>query len=804
MDDKKSYRFMCWNARSVFNKRVELIDFIIKNNIDFAAISETHLTNKVKFNIKGYHIYRFDRNRYGGGVALIIKDKINHYQIIIPSLVSAEAIAVKITGVDSFVFVSAYIPHKLVDSDLSTLMKLDNKVCVAGDFNSRHIAWNCFGNNLNGKLLLDYTLKHNLILHVPEEPTFVPSNALVKPSVIDMFIAKNMNNFTKPNVLVDLSSDHLPVVISTTCNIESLPTTYVYNYKKSDWSEFQKYLNKNIPANPSISSREDIDRLLKQLNNHILSAVEISTPKSVLKPQHYKIPYNIQKLIKLKNYLRKKSKLTKYKSLKVCVNKLNSIIPKLINVDKNQKWASFLGSLSPKDNSLWRVSKYFAKNNSNNAMPPLIISQNTAFSSSHKADALADNFESVHKQNINLSSVYYTNQVHKTIKQTFVNNIVKHSNCDLTSPKEVKLIIKKLKNKKAPGDDSITSLLIKKLPMKTVVFITKLFNYMFMFAYFPTDWKTAKVIALPKPGKDPTNPKSYRPISLLCTFSKIFEKLIQKRMLNHINKNSLLSDNQFGFRKERSTVTQLFRVLDSITHNFNLNKHTGMVLLDIEKAFDCVWIKGLIYILISLGFPLYLVYLINSYLKNRKFYVVINGVKSSIRSILAGVPQGSVLGPIMFILYIDKISKIVIKGVNLAAFADDTIAYKHSYRIDTIVNHLQSTTSNCLRYFNKWKIRANEAKTEAIIFTRRRPIVNSNILINNKSVEWSSSVKYLGVILDTRLTFTKHIDTQCHKAIGILVKFFPLLNKNSNLNVKNKLLLYKSVIRPVLTYAAPV
>lgn len=142
--------------------------------------------------------------------------------------------------------------------------------------------------------------------------------------------------------------------------------------------------------------------------------------------------------------------------------------------------------------------------------------------------------------------------------------------------------------------------------------------------------------------------------------------------------------------------------------------------------------------------------------------------------------------------------------MNLAAFADDTIAYKHSYRIDTIVNQLQSTVANCLKFFNKWKIRANEGKTEAIIFTKRRPVVNKNITVNNKTIEWSQSVKYLGVILDSRLTFTKHIDTQCNKAIGILVKLFPLLNRKSNLNIKNKLLLYKTIIRPVLTYAAPV
>lgn len=794
---------MCWNARSIVNKTAELVDFIYTRNIGIASICETHLSPNCSFKINGYKIYRSDRNRFGGGVALIISDNINHYQVTTPSLNSAEAVAIKIIGFDEFVFVSTYVPRKLLESDILSLCKLHKRVCIAGDINARHEAWNCFGNNQNGKILLNTVLNNNLLLVTPDEPTFLPSNSDLKPSIIDIFVTKNLYNISKPYTVVDLRSDHVPVIATIDAAFEKSTPNLVYNFKKGNWEIYQDFLNKNIPVNPTIASKKDIDDLIKKLNDCIFSAADIAIPKKAIKPHFYKIPKNIQKLIKIKNYLRKKCKATTFKSLKPCVNKLNSLIPKLINIDKNKKWTLFLGTLSPKDNSLWKVNKYFTKQK-NDSTPPLVTKQSIAFSSLQKAEALADNFESVHKQNLNLSSTYYTNQVHKVIRETFAPKIEKHNDCESISPNEVKTFIKKLKNKKAPGGDKITPLLIKNLPNSTVVFITLLFNYMLLYAYFPTEWKIANVVALPKPGKDHTDPKSYRPISLLCTFSKIFEKIIQRRLLSHIRANNLLSDMQFGFRSERSTVTQLFRVLDSITHNFNLNKHTGMVLLDIEKAFDCVWIKGLIYNLIILKFPLYLIYLLYSYLSDRKFYVVVNGVKSSVRSILAGVPQGSVLGPLMFILYIDKIVTILKNNVNLAAFADDTIAYKHSYRIDTIVNHLQITVVNCLRFFHKWKIRANESKTEAIIFTKRHPSINKNMIVNNKTIDWSDSVKYLGVLLDSRLTFTKHIDTQCNKAIGILVKLFPLLNRKSNLNIKNKLLLYKSIIRPVLTYAAPV
>ena len=221
-----------------------------------------------------------------------------------------------------------------------------------------------------------------------------------------------------------------------------------------------------------------------------------------------------------------------------------------------------------------------------------------------------------------------------------------------------------------------------------------------------------------------------------------------------------------------------------------------------EKAFDTVWHHGLIYKLINLNFPIYLIWLIFSYLKNRKMNVHYKNVISTTQTVTSGVPQGSILGPKLFLLYINDLPRN--KYVHLALFADDSAFFTSSYRIDTIVRRLEEYALRIIKYFEKWKLKNNAEKTEAIIFSKRRPILNLNVRINNIEIEWSNQVKYLGITLDKRLTFTKHLENTVNKCLGLITMLYPLINRNSELSLKNKLLLYKSCIRPIINYGCPV
>lgn len=239
----------------------------------------------------------------------------------------------------------------------------------------------------------------------------------------------------------------------------------------------------------------------------------------------------------------------------------------------------------------------------------------------------------------------------------------------------------------------------------------------------------------------------------MSSLSKIFEKVLLKRLNQHISENSIIPDTQFGFRNEHSTSHQLHRLINNIKNNRDVKKSTGLVLLDNEKAFDTVWHNGLIYKMITLEFPAYLIKLIHSYLKDRDFVLSIGSESSQIHSIPAGVPQGSVLSPVLYNVYTYDIPDF--GGCERYQFADDTaVASSSNDHVEVTIN-LNASLIQYSSYCKKWKIKVNENKTTAIFFTRfrnPRKLPNRNLVFNGFEIPWKDEVKYLGLILDKKLT----------------------------------------------------
>ncbi|KAI5742277.1 hypothetical protein M8J77_005529 [Diaphorina citri] len=291
---------------------------------------------------------------------------------------------------------------------------------------------------------------------------------------------------------------------------------------------------------------------------------------------------------------------------------------------------------------------------------------------------------------------------------------------------------------------------------------------------------------------------SYRPISLLSILGKILEKIIINRLLKTNIK--LIQDEQFGFR---TTCHQLVRILDYVTQNFARSIPVTMILLDIEKAFDCVWPDGILYKMYQLNINPIIVKTIESYLSNRTFQVSYGGRLSSKHNIAAGVPQGSILGPFLFSIFLSDLPTT--PGINTVLFADDTALYAAGTRgVGTLIqNHLDKLE----RYYRTWKIKINASKTEGITFacqeTKLKPAGKTEILFQGQPIEWKKEVKYLGCYLDSRLTWRKHIQYATGKARTAIGLLYNLICKKSTLDQNLKLLLYKVIVIPVLTYATP-
>lgn len=325
---------------------------------------------------------------------------------------------------------------------------------------------------------------------------------------------------------------------------------------------------------------------------------------------------------------------------------------------------------------------------------------------------------------------------------------------------------------------------------------------------FPSSWKSAKVIPIRKPGKDPSSPKSYRPISLLSGLSKLFEKAIHHRLLESAENLNILLEEQFGFRRGRSTVHQLTRVTNVLRRNKFVSKTSAMALLDVEKAFDNVWHDGLVYKLQRYNLPSYLVKIINNYLSARTFRVSISGASSNAHNIVAGVPQGSILGPLLFNLFTSDMPEPPEGGI-LSLFADDTSIVYNGRVIRALVAKLQRGLDALTEYLTSWKICINAAKTQVIIFPHSKspklvPPGDCKIILNGTTVEWANEAGYLGLTLDSKLIFRQQVDKTVTKCNVLLKLLYPLINRRSSLSLKNKLAVYKQIILPVIEYGMPV
>ena len=234
---------------------------------------------------------------------------------------------------------------------------------------------------------------------------------------------------------------------------------------------------------------------------------------------------------------------------------------------------------------------------------------------------------------------------------------------------EVTELIHRLNPRKVPGHDQISNKAIKELPVKRIAPISSIFNAILRLEYYPKTWKTSQITLIPEPGKPIYETSSYRPISLLPTLSKLFEKLLTNRLLPILEDLKALPDRQFGFRKEHSTIEQIYRITHNISQTLEKKKYCSAVFLDIQQAFDKVWHEVLLYKLKKILPHTYYSILL-SYLTKSQFMVKYSDAITTTFPIKAGISQGSVSGPLLFSVYTADLP--ISAEITIATFADDT------------------------------------------------------------------------------------------------------------------------------------
>lgn len=453
-----------------------------------------------------------------------------------------------------------------------------------------------------------------------------------------------------------------------------------------------------------------------------------------------------------------------------------------------------------------------------------------------KLKIIGRNFESVHRQNHTIGNPIFTHTVEQVV-QDFRNSntesitqfgvdkrsdrlTTEQTDNYFTTMENIQQIFRKINNKKSYGVDNIPNIILKHIPDTMIGQYCIIFNNALNNKYFPKKWKLAKVYPIEKKGKDSSKYDSFRPISLLPNVSKVYEVIINQALQRYCDDNAVIPNCQFGFRRHHSTVHAISKFTSDCCWHLNNKMCIGACLIDLEKAFDTVWRNGLIYKLIKKNFPPHIIHITQDMISEKRFVVTNGEITTDIQfEVDDGLQQGTVNSPILFSIFISDLLESfeynTTNSQNIIAFADDIIIYTADRTVGAIQSRLQHMYNNILTYLDRWKLKANPTKCETILIRPplrgllrevQRGWKDFHLTFGENSTEHiphKRAVRYLGVHVDQYLQLNEHILTRIdktNKAFNLLKRLF----FNKSLSPRVKVICYKALIRPILTYGAPI
>ena len=367
---------------------------------------------------------------------------------------------------------------------------------------------------------------------------------------------------------------------------------------------------------------------------------------------------------------------------------------------------------------------------------------------------------------------------------------------DQVTQTEVLRLSEQINTNKSSGINNINAQVVKDSLIALNKQFTNMINTSLSASKFPEDWKKANVVPIPK-GGDPTEVGNYRPISLLPIPGKVLEKVVHKQMEDYTEERDLIDDSQYGFRKSRSTMQAISQLLGHVNSSMNVGSSTVALFIDFKKAFDCLQYPVLLSKVKALNFSNQVIDWLGSYLSNQSQTITANGGRSTPLTVKQGVPQGSILGPLLYLVYANDIAGAITKS-KFTLYADDTVIYSSSKNINRAIANIQHDLNELTNWCKTNSIFINPNKTKYIIFSNQKITQTlSQLTVDDTNINQVSQFTYLGVTLDQHLTFKNHAQQTINK---VSAKVYQLKKMRKLLSNKAALLIYKNMILPILEY----
>ena len=695
---------------------------------------------------------------------------------------------------------------KFNDKLLQINEKYKSKYYILGDININVNPSNSTEKSASYLNMISSNGAHMLI----DKPTRISGDC---SSIIDHIITNDCSNLIYPCVFLSDLSDHFPVacfVASNSSNSKSSPRKklafYYRDIKRFDKDLFATDLCNNLELYFYIDvfeSAHDVDLKFSNFVNIVSSCINQHAPLKKASRRKSKLinkPW-ITKGILISIRRKQKLYINCYKNgsdaQKILYKIYSNKLTKIKTFAKKLYLQTEIVNSSQDMRKFWGIMKTLLPNKPLANSPDMI---NVNGSMINNPVDIAENFNKYFcgvgrtlANNINCNNSI-------SFKNYMKNRVSSSMFLRPTCATEILRIINQMNLNKSCGSDGINAKFIIFAAEVLAPVLALLFNACFDYGLFPSCLKIAKVVPIYKSG-DKSELTNYRPISLLSTFSKILEKVVYTRTINFLNLNTVLSPSQYGFRSKFSTLHAILDITTSTFDSIENKLYTGLVLLDLAKAFDTVNHTILHNKLDHYGIRGIAKNFFQSYLSNRSQFVCINNANSSLSNIEVGVPQGSTLGPLLFLLYINDLSNSIDSTPRL--FADDTCLVVNAPSTELLeqrINHEFNGVSNWM-IANKLTLNANKSQALIISPKLRSPSVNLNLRCPAGQIKIVNKAKYLGVILDNKLNFHEHakyVEAKLARSVGILSKLKFFLPQTALLK------LYYSLVHSHLTYGLTV
>ncbi|CAB4019684.1 Hypothetical predicted protein [Paramuricea clavata] len=816
---KRGLKLFHQNVNGIMNKLDQIRLFLCKKDVHIFGISESHTSasiNDSELEVDGYVVERKDRNSaVYGGVLCYIRDGISFQRRKDLEIDGVEAIWVEVFIVNSKSILICIVykpPDSSLYLDKNFNSKFDNmldiainenkEVILAGDLNCDYLA------PTDHRELKD-VFKVNGLKQLITTATRITAHS---KTLIDLFFTTHEQHIADSIVYANSLSDHDLTGIIRKINLQKFKSCKI---RKRDFSKYDKMSFRRelsvIDWNGEFCGYDlnhdwNIfkEKLSRTIDNHV-PFVE----KSIRGRVCPWLTRELKSMMISRDYYLKQARQTNQELHWSTYRRLRNLVTSAIKHNKANFCRNLLYNNGESPKTFWKLIKKLYPGNNKTSKSSFFKVNNELVSDTRKiANGFCRYFSTIGSR-LQQNVVTITNKTCSSLRNDdnlmhTINPTGKFFKFSKVNCSKVAKILQSMRISKAAGPDNLPASLLKDASEELALPLCILVNMSFEYGTFPNAEKCGKVIPIYK-SEDRASFDNYRPISVLNTVSKVIERIAHQQITDYLERNQLLCPQQFGFRRGKCTQHAVTYLNEHIRQNMDKSRCTGVVYLDLRKAFDTVSHACLLNKLPYYGIRNIELLWMKDYLLNRSQFVYFNQVKSDEEHVSCGVPQGSILGPLLFVLQINDLY-LSLKKCNIIMYADDTVLYYSANGTDEIQRSINSDIERVSQWLdsNKLIVNLKKGKTEFVLYGTPQKLARQqdcSIMMNGTSINQVKEYEYLGIIMDNHLTLSSQV-SKVYKRVSSRLSQLSRIRSNISPYVAERI--YRTMIYPIMFYCYPV